>query len=284
MLLWIGVKYVLCSANEKANLKGVFHKYLIGVALIVLCSTIASGVANLAASSGDNTAQGIVNTGIEFSGIQFVDLPESEEEKVDNSIFATLGKYFADNRNNGNSTNNSNKNEGGTNNGGNNQGSNSSNGNGDTDVNYNGNLSQTTLDNIDKNALNNENFRKLIEEADKHLGKSYEMGAKGPDAFDCSGFVSYVFTESGVKNIGTSAHYIFKDHCKEISESELQPGDLIFFEGTYDTGDERNITHVGIYVGNGNMLHAGKPVGYLENYVDSDLYKKNFYTCGRVVY
>lgn len=69
VLIFIGLKYVMSNASEKANLKGLTSKYLIGVALVVLCSTIAAAVANIANTSGENTETGIVNKGIEISGL-----------------------------------------------------------------------------------------------------------------------------------------------------------------------------------------------------------------------
>ncbi len=68
-MIYIGIKYVLSGANERANLKGTFPKYLIGVAFIVLCSTISSAVANIANTDGSNTPEGIVDKGFALAGI-----------------------------------------------------------------------------------------------------------------------------------------------------------------------------------------------------------------------
>lgn len=70
ILIYIGIKYVMSGANERAELKGTFSKYLIGVALIVLCTTIAAAVAKIADTDGKNNAGGIVDTGFEIGGMK----------------------------------------------------------------------------------------------------------------------------------------------------------------------------------------------------------------------
>jgi len=92
------------------------------------------------------------------------------------------------------------------------------------------------------------------------LGKPYIFGASGPDSFDCSGFVCFALDRSGVASVGrTTAQGLF-NMCVPISEEDTQPGDLIFFPGTYSTIN--TVTHVGIYMGNGMMINAGDPVKY----------------------
>ncbi|MBU3103008.1 NlpC/P60 family protein [Clostridium gasigenes] len=93
---------------------------------------------------------------------------------------------------------------------------------------------------------------KIIDEAEKHLGKPYVWGAKGPSSFDCSGFTSYVFRNSLGREIGgvtTSQVNI----GTPVTKSNLKKGDLVFFDNTYDG---QNPTHVGIYVGNGTFIHC----------------------------
>jgi hypothetical protein len=102
-------------------------------------------------------------------------------------------------------------------------------------------------------------YAALMEEAQKHLGKPYVFGAKGPDKFDCSGFVCWSLSKSGVRNIATNAQGLY-NASTPVSRENAQPGDLIFFKGTYST--HNTVTHVGIYIGNGQMIHAGKPVQY----------------------
>lgn len=120
--------------------------------------------------------------------------------------------------------------------------------------------------------------KKLFSEADKHIGKRYVFGANGPANFDCSSFVCWTFRNSGVKNMPrTTAYGIYKNYCTPISPTEAKPGDIIFFKGTYDTGSP--ISHVGIYAGNGMMVHAGDPVQYTS--INSNYWKKHFYGFGR---
>ena len=118
----------------------------------------------------------------------------------------------------------------------------------------------------------------LIAEAEKHLGKPYVYGANGPNAFDCSSFVCWVYTHSGVYNMPrTTAQGIF-NQTTPISPSEAQPGDIIFFTGTYSTPSA--VSHVGIYVGNGMMIHAGSPIQYTS--INTPYWQNHFYSFGRV--
>lgn len=118
-------------------------------------------------------------------------------------------------------------------------------------------------------------YAALMEEAQKHLGKPYVFGAKGPDKFDCSGFVSWSLTHSGVKSIQTNAQGLY-NACTPVADP--QPGDLIFFHSTYSTSN--TVTHVGIYIGNGQMIHAGKPVQYAS--IDTRYWREHFYAFGRI--
>ena len=99
-------------------------------------------------------------------------------------------------------------------------------------------------------------FALLVEEANKRLGYPYVWGGYTPDtSFDCSGFISWIFTETGVRNIGhmgATGLYGFSQH---ITEAQLKPGDVIFFSGTIE--GEAGITHCGLFVGNGMMVHCG---------------------------
>ena len=104
------------------------------------------------------------------------------------------------------------------------------------------------------------------------------FGASGPSNFDCSGFVCWSYTKSGVKRMPrTTAWQIYKNYCNPISPSEAKPGDIIFFKGTYNSGTP--ISHVGIYAGNGMMLHAGDPIQYTS--INSRYWKNHFYSFGR---
>lgn len=121
-------------------------------------------------------------------------------------------------------------------------------------------------------------FAAMMEEAQKHLGKPYVFGASGPDTFDCSGFVSYVLANSTHPGFGrTNAQGIY-NQCTPVSPSEAQPGDLIFFTGTYSTPNA--CSHIGIYIGNGQMIHAGNPISYAS--INTSYWQEHFYAFGRL--
>lgn len=145
----------------------------------------------------------------------------------------------------------------------------------------NGNLSEI-VDNPDfKNPgleFSEESVKRIVSEAEKHIGKRYVFGANGPNNFDCSSFVCWVYTHSGIKNMPrTTAWGIYKDYCNPVSPSEAKAGDIIFFKGTYNSGSP--ISHVGIYVGNGYMIHAGDPIKYAR--IDTPYWIDHFYSFAR---
>lgn len=110
-------------------------------------------------------------------------------------------------------------------------------------------------------------FALLIEEANKRIGYPYVWGGHMPEtSFDCSGFISWIFTETGVRNIGHAGATGLYNMSQHISEAELLPGDLIFFTGTLGDDVEGNdgITHVAMYCGNGMMVHCGNPCSYYD--------------------
>ena len=120
-------------------------------------------------------------------------------------------------------------------------------------------------------------YAALIAEAEKHLGKPYVFGAKGPNTFDCSGFVCWTLTNAGIRNIQTNAQGLYNASVP-VSASEAKPGDLIFFHSTYSTSN--TVTHVGIYVGNGMMIHSGKPCQYAS--INTNYWQDHFYAFGRI--
>lgn len=125
-------------------------------------------------------------------------------------------------------------------------------------------------------------FGKLIEEAEKYLGFPYVWGGASPDtSFDCSGFVSYVFTNSGVYNTGRLGATGLYGICQKITADEARPGDLIFFEGTMGE-DVGGITHVGLYVGDNMMIHCGNPITYAD--LTRSYWQQHFYGFGRIPY
>ena len=125
-------------------------------------------------------------------------------------------------------------------------------------------------------------FAKLMEEANKYVGYPYVWGGASPEtSFDCSGFVSYVYTASGVYNTGRLGATGLRNLCRTVSEDEVKPGDLVFFQGTM--GDKvGGITHVGIYVGNHHMIHCGSPCGYAD--LNDHYWVQHFHSYGRVPY
>lgn len=133
---------------------------------------------------------------------------------------------------------------------------------------------------IPPEALADPAFAALIVEAEKYLGYPYVWGGSSPATyFDCSGFVSYVFNQSGVYPMSrTTAQGIFNLTAK-IPRSEAKPGDLIFFTGTYDSSGP--VSHLGIYVGENRMLHsASGGVQYART--DSPYWTEHFYAMGRL--
>ncbi len=132
---------------------------------------------------------------------------------------------------------------------------------------------------IPPEALSDERFAAMIAEAEKYLGYPYVWGGSSPStSFDCSGFVCWVINHSGVGNVGrTTAQGIF-NYTTPIAPSEAKPGDIIFFTGTYDSGSA--VSHVGIYVGNGMMIHCGNPISYAS--VNTPYWQSHFYSYGRL--
>lgn len=110
-------------------------------------------------------------------------------------------------------------------------------------------------------------FAKLVEEANKRLGYPYVWGGYTPDtSFDCSGFISWLFTETGVDSIGHMGATGLYGRSRHISPGEAKPGDVIFFTGTLGEGADGNdgVTHCGLYVGNNMMVHCGNPCSYAD--------------------
>ena len=127
-------------------------------------------------------------------------------------------------------------------------------------------------------AMGDGSYTAMIAEAERHLGKPYVFGASGPDSFDCSGFVCYVLNQSGVKSVDRTNAQGLYNMCTPVAQANAQPGDLIFFTGTYSTANP--VTHVGIFVGNNTMIHAGKPVEYAS--IGTPYWQKHFYSFGRL--
>ena len=132
---------------------------------------------------------------------------------------------------------------------------------------------------IPPEALSDERFRRMITEAEKYLGYPYVWGGSSPStSFDCSGFVSYVLNHCGNGwDVGRSTAEGLRNTSAYVSPSEAKPGDLIFFQGTYNTS---GASHVGIYVGDGMMIHCGNPIQYAN--INTPYWQNHFYQFGRM--
>ena len=118
----------------------------------------------------------------------------------------------------------------------------------------------------------------LIAKAEQYLGTPYVWGGYSPSGFDCSGFVSYVVNNCGAGfNFGRLTAESWRRQCSIISASQARPGDLIFFQGTYNTS---GASHVGIYLGDGKMIHCGNPVKISS--ISTAYWQQHFYCYGRI--
>ena len=126
-------------------------------------------------------------------------------------------------------------------------------------------------------ALEDERFAAMLAEAEKYLGYPYVWGGASPStSFDCSGYVSWVVNHTGW-NFGRLTADGLLGVCTPVSSADAKPGDLIFFQGTYNTS---GASHVGIYVGNGMMIHCGDPISYAN--INTSYWQQHFYTFGRL--
>ena len=119
--------------------------------------------------------------------------------------------------------------------------------------------------------------QQIIDNAKKLLGTPYVWGGTTPKGFDCSGFVQYVFNLSGITLPRTTTEQ-YKVGTY-VAKSNLQPGDLVFLQNTYRTG----ISHVGIYIGNGNMIHASSSKGVVTSSLSVSYYTEHYYGARRVI-
>ena len=126
----------------------------------------------------------------------------------------------------------------------------------------------------------NPDFMALMIEAEKYIGYPYVYGGSKPStSFDCSGFVCWVYRKAGVYNTGRVGANALYSMCNPVKREEARPGDLVFFEKTMGS-DVKGITHVGIYVGNDMMIHAGDPIGFAD--LKSEKWSKKLYGFGRL--
>jgi len=140
---------------------------------------------------------------------------------------------------------------------------------------FGGTVLEPTLYDIPEEYLADETFAAMMAEAEKYIGYPYVWGGSSPKtSFDCSGFVSWVINHSGW-DVGRLGAQGLCNICTRTTSP--QPGDLVFFVGTYDTP---GVSHVGIYVGDGMMLHCGNPIGFAN--LNSSYWQSHFYAYGRL--
>ena len=118
----------------------------------------------------------------------------------------------------------------------------------------------------------------LMTEANRYLGMPYTFGGTPPSSFDCSAFVCWVFSNSRVHDLPRTTAQGIYDQCTPVSAADAKAGDIIFFTGTYNAG--RPVTHVGIYCGNGTMVHCGDPIQYTS--INTSYWQSHFYDFGRL--
>lgn len=130
---------------------------------------------------------------------------------------------------------------------------------------------------IPADAIPSDQVAAMLREAQKYLGYTYVWGGSSPEtSFDCSGYVCWVVNHSGW-NIGRLSAQGICNVCTPISAANAQPGDLVFFKGTYDTP---GVSHCGIYVGNNTMIHCGDPIKYAN--LNTNYWQSHFYCFGRL--
>ena len=124
-------------------------------------------------------------------------------------------------------------------------------------------------------ALADETFAAMLEVAEQFVGYPYVWGGSSPaTSFDCSGYLSYILNQCGW-NVGRLGAQGLYNYCTPTSDPK--PGDLVFFVGTYDTP---GVSHCGLYLGDGMMLHAGDPIGYAN--LNTSYWQSHFYAYGRL--
>lgn len=132
---------------------------------------------------------------------------------------------------------------------------------------------------VSTEALSDERFAAMLAEAEKYLGFPYVWGGSTPQtSFDCSGFVCWVLNQSGVMQIERTTATGIYNRCTVIPKENARPGDLVFFTGTYNSPGP--ISHIGIYVGDGMMIHAGDPIKYSS--IETAYWQEHFYAMARI--
>lgn len=132
---------------------------------------------------------------------------------------------------------------------------------------------------IPQEALSDARFARMIREAEKYLGYPYVWGGSSPGtSFDCSGFVCWVVNHCGNGwNVGRTTAEGLRSYCAYVPKAQARPGDLIFFQGTYNTA---GASHIGIYVEDGMMIHCGNPIQYTS--INTSYWQAHFMAFGRL--
>lgn len=131
----------------------------------------------------------------------------------------------------------------------------------------------------DPEDYSSDTVNKIFREAEKYIGMPYTFGGTPPKSFDCSAFVCWVFSNSGVYDLSRTTAQGIYSKCQKISANEAKAGDIVFFTGTYNAG--RPVTHVGIYAGNNRMIHCGDPIQYTS--IDTPYWQEHLYGFGRLI-
>ena len=118
---------------------------------------------------------------------------------------------------------------------------------------------------------------KIISTAKKYLGVPYVWGGTTPSGFDCSGLVQYAFKQHGISLPRTTSEQV--KIGTYVSKANLRPGDLVFLQNTYRQG----VSHVGIYIGDGQMIHASSSKGVVISNLSSSYYTQHYHSARRVL-
>jgi len=118
--------------------------------------------------------------------------------------------------------------------------------------------------------------------AKSQLGKKYVWGAEGPNSFDCSGLMQYIFGKVGVKLNRVSADQATQGI--KVAKANLVPGDLVFFNGINSSSGSSKISHVGVYIGGNEFIHAANSKrGVVKDSLSDSYYTKHYVTARRVI-
>lgn len=124
----------------------------------------------------------------------------------------------------------------------------------------------------------NQYSEQLVKEARKWLGTKYKYAGETRRGTDCSGMVMSIYRDvAGIKLPRSSREQ--QAFCQNVKVADLTPGDLIFFSGT---SRGRNVSHVGMYIGNGDFIHASSSKGVIVSNLNQKYYSNHFHSAGRV--